>query len=189
MPVAEQSTITRYTTNGTTATFAAGFAVASAAEISVYIDDVLQSTTLWSYSGGNIVFVTTPPSGSVVSIQRVTPLERETSYTNSTNQFLPSVLDADLDRIWLALQDLKSNTSRALALPISETSNPTVVLSALRQLLIDFDAIAPLIAATADAEALLRSYIDGVIINVSFPLDCGLISDPVINNRFDLGAL
>lgn len=132
MPVAEQSTITRYITNGTTATFAAGFVVASAAEISVYIDDVLQSTALWSYSGGNVVFVTIPPSGSVVSIQRVTPLERETSYTNSTNQFLPSVLDTDLDRIWLALQDMKTNLSRALALPISDQSNPFTVLADLR---------------------------------------------------------
>lgn len=132
MTVAEQSTITRYITNGTTATFAAGFVVADASEISVYIDDIAQSTTTWSYASGNVVFVTIPPNGSVVSIQRVTPLERETSYANNTNQFLPNVLDADLDRIWLALQDIKTNLSRTLALPISDQSNPFTVLADLR---------------------------------------------------------
>ena len=211
MTVSEQRTITRYAANGITATFPTGFDVASASEIDVYIGNVLLSRAAWSYASGNVVFVTIPPNGSVVSIQRATTLERETSYTNNTNQFLPNVLDADLDRLWRALQDLRSNASRALLLPISDISNPALVLANLRQLLIDFpievqarisgdqaqqsytdsrfDAIAPLLAATADAEALLRSYIDSVIMNVSFPLDCGLISDPVINNRFDLGAL
>ena len=109
------------------------------------------------------------------------------------------------------IQQLSERLGRSLTLPVGDFSNPALVLANLRQLLIDlpievqariigdqtqrnytdgrFDAIAPLLAATADAEALLRSYIDGVIMNVSFPLDCGLISDPVINNRFDLGAL
>lgn len=160
MTVSEQSTITRHIANGTTATFAAGFAVASVSEINVYIGDILQPTTAWSYASGNVVLVSIPSGGSVVSIQRVTSLKRETSYTNTTNQFLPRVLDADLDRIWRALQDIKSDSSRALVLPISETSNPSVVLAALRQLLIDFPAeVAARIAADND----LREYVNSLV--------------------------
>lgn len=132
MTVSEQSTITRYTSTGLTANFSTGFEVFRASEINVYIGDVLQSTTLWSYAAGKVVFVAIPPAGSVVSIQRALPLEREISYTNSTNQFLPSVLDADLDQIWRALQDIKTSLSGVLALPISDNSNPVTVLAELR---------------------------------------------------------
>jgi len=44
-------------------------------------------------------------------------------------------------------------------------------------------------AAAQDAAAYLESYIDQVVMNVTFPLDLGLVTDPVIYNHFDLGAL
>lgn len=49
--------------------------------------------------------------------------------------------------------------------------------------------IAALPAQASDAETLLRQYIDGVLINITFPFDCGLITEPVVNNRFDMGTI
>lgn len=49
---------------------------------------------------------------------------------------------------------------------------------------------APTNAATAkDAAAYLSSYMSQVVMNVTFPLDLGLITDPVLYNHFDLGFL
>ena len=44
-------------------------------------------------------------------------------------------------------------------------------------------------AAAIDSAAYLRQYMDQIAMNVTFPLDLGLIADPVIYNTFDLGAL
>lgn len=41
----------------------------------------------------------------------------------------------------------------------------------------------------AAAAAYLSTYVDNVVMNVTFPLDCGLITEPVLFNTFDLGAL
>lgn len=35
----------------------------------------------------------------------------------------------------------------------------------------------------------LQSYIDKVVMNVTFPLDLGFVTDPIIYNHFDLGAV
>lgn len=49
---------------------------------------------------------------------------------------------------------------------------------------------APANAALAqDAVTYLESYINQVIMNITFPLDLGLVADPVIYNSFDLGAV
>jgi hypothetical protein len=211
MTVTAEDTLTRYAADGVTTTYAAGFYVESEDQLSVYFNDDLVSTSNWSYSEGVITFTAAPINGAVVCIQRNTDLSRPTSYQNNTNSFVPKTLDQDVDRTWFAIQELATKFKSVLSLPISDGVSPTALLADLRQLLVDlpaevlariagdneqrsyadglFNSIAPLVAATADAEALLRSYIDSVIMNVSFPLDCGLISDPVINNRFDLGAL
>lgn len=44
-------------------------------------------------------------------------------------------------------------------------------------------------ALAQDAVAFLMTYINQVIMNVQFPLDLGLVADPVITNAFDLGAV
>lgn len=49
-------------------------------------------------------------------------------------------------------------------------------------------AYATSLAAIANAEY-LRTYMDQVVANITFPLDLGLITDPVLYNHFDLGAL
>jgi hypothetical protein len=211
MTVTAEDTLTRYAADGVTTTYAAGFYVESEDQLSVYFNDDLVSTSNWSYSEGFITFTAAPINGAMVCIQRNTDLSRPTSYQNNTNSFVPKTLDQDVDRTWFAIQELATKFKSVLSLQISDGASPTALLADLRQLLVDlpaevlariagdneqrsyadglFNSIAPLVAATADAEALLRSYIDNVIMNVSFPLDCGLISDPVINNRFDLGAL
>ena len=55
---------------------------------------------------------------------------------------------------------------------------------------LDGSATASASAATAvDAAARLNSYIDQVVMNVTFPLDLGLVGDPVIHSVFDLGSV
>jgi len=44
-------------------------------------------------------------------------------------------------------------------------------------------------ALAQDAVTFLMTYINQVIMNVQFPLDLGLVADPVITNAFDLGAV
>lgn len=49
---------------------------------------------------------------------------------------------------------------------------------------------APANAAIAqDAANYLSTYISQILMNVTFPLDLGLVADPVLYNHFDLGAL
>lgn len=150
------------------------------------------------------------PANDEVLIVGNTALDQLTQITN-LGGFYPKVIEAALDKVVMLIQELKISVDKSLKTGRLDSSDPEIVLGDLRQLLIDlplevqarisgdenqqnytdgrFDAIAPLLAATADAEALLRTYIDSVIMNIAFPLDCGLISDPVINNRFDLGTL
>jgi hypothetical protein len=44
-------------------------------------------------------------------------------------------------------------------------------------------------AASLDASSYLNTYINEVVMNIAFPADFGLISDPVLYNSFDLGAI
>jgi len=56
--------------------------------------------------------------------------------------------------------------------------------------LVDINAAPANVEIAKDAAAYLSTYIDSVIMNVQFPLDLGLIVDPVAPyNTFDLGAI
>jgi hypothetical protein len=44
-------------------------------------------------------------------------------------------------------------------------------------------------AAALDASTYLNTYINEVVMNITFPLDLGLVSDPFLYNSFDLGAI
>ncbi len=44
-------------------------------------------------------------------------------------------------------------------------------------------------AAARDASSYINTYINEVVMNVTFPLDLGLVSDSVVYNSFDLGAI
>ena len=44
-------------------------------------------------------------------------------------------------------------------------------------------------ALAQDAVSYLQTYITQVIMNIQFPLDLGLVADPVLTNQFDLGAV
>ena len=44
-------------------------------------------------------------------------------------------------------------------------------------------------SAANQSAAYLASYMGSVIMNITFPLDLGLVSDPTLYNQFDLGAV
>lgn len=150
-------------------------------------------------NGTKIVFYI-PVTGELV-ITRNTTLEYTTNYSNVTNNINASNLNNDFSRLYRVTQEqaLATDVLDAKVIRLNQEQGVALSIEAVARAAGDvanniytdnrFDAIASSVAAVEDAEAFLRSYIDSVILNVSFPLDCGLISDPVINNHFDLGGL
>ena len=120
MAVPEQTPYQEYTANGVATSFAVAFQCLSKDTLIVTINGVEQSSTLWSFTGGNIVFVSAPLNNSIVGIKRTTSLKREVTYNSYSNSMLPTVFNSDFDRIWHVLQeyqfslDGKAATSRKI---------------------------------------------------------------------------
>lgn len=83
-------------------------------------------------SGGNITFITAPPSGTTVVLTRNQPLLQETDYTE--NDPFPAETHEDaLDKCMAAVQMLSERLDRALTIPISSSiTNPEVSLTAAK---------------------------------------------------------
>lgn len=105
MAVPEQTPYQEYTANGVATSFAVAFQCLSKDTLIVTINGVEQSSTLWSFTGGNIVFVSAPLNNSIVGIKRTTSLKREVTYNSYSNSMLPTVFNSDFDRIWHVLQE------------------------------------------------------------------------------------
>lgn len=109
MPVPFQTPLNSYTGNGVTVAFPYRFLLLRAGDLKVTVDGaVLTLTTHYTLSGigssagGTVLFLTAPPAGSEVIVQRAVPLLRDTDYQE--NGDLPAeTLDADFDRIWMVL--------------------------------------------------------------------------------------
>lgn len=80
-----------------------------------------------------------------------------------------------------ATQALDRSTAAALSLYNTGLSEATTLA---HKNAAGVSASAALAAATH-----LNTYIDSVVMNISFPLDLGLIADPVLYSTFDLGTL
>lgn len=108
MPVSVQTPYNQYTGNGVATVYAYEFQLLSADDLTVTIDGVV--TTAYTLSGlgvdsgGNVTFSTAPTNGAIVLIQRTVLLTRETDY-QTAGDFEADVVDADFDRLWMALQD------------------------------------------------------------------------------------
>ena len=108
MPVSVQTPYNQYTGNGVATVYAYEFQLLSADDLTVTIDGVV--TTAYTLSGlgvdsgGNVTFSTAPANGTTVLIRRTVLLTRETDY-QTAGDFEADVVDADFDRLWMALQD------------------------------------------------------------------------------------
>ena len=105
MAVPEQTPYQEYTANGVATSFAVAFQCLSKDTLIVTINGVEQSSVLWNFTGGNVVFIAAPANLSIIGIKRSTALSREITYQTHDNSFRPSVLNGDIDRLWHVLQE------------------------------------------------------------------------------------
>jgi hypothetical protein len=119
-----QNPIISYQGNGVTTLFPFPFAILESADIKVLLDGVLQAigsqisvNGIGVSSGGSVVF-TTAPTGKVI-IYRDISIERDTDYQDN-GDLLAVTVNADFDRIWMALQDVSGAGKRAIQYPVTE---------------------------------------------------------------------
>jgi len=109
MSVTQQVPYTSATANGITTAFNFEFELRDTDDLLVLVDDVLQTTGytvtgLNDPGGGTVTFSAAPDDGAVVEMKRQVVLERLTDFQEKGD--LPaSTLNADLDRVLMALQD------------------------------------------------------------------------------------
>ena len=112
MAVTEQTPVNAFTANGVTVDFNYGFQLLSSDDLAVTVDGVLKTISadytvsgVGNPAGGTVTFLVAPANGASIVLQRVSELIRATDY--QSNGDLPSAtLNRDLDRIWLAMQDM-----------------------------------------------------------------------------------
>jgi hypothetical protein len=66
-----------------------------------------------------VTFDNAPISGTPILLYRDVALERDTDYQKN-GDFLSTVVNADFDRIWMALQDIGGMSARGLHFPLTE---------------------------------------------------------------------
>lgn len=98
-----------YTSNGTVKTYSVPFYVTDKNNITVKINGVLQAASAYSYKklDNTITFYSAPTKGVDIEIERRTPLERSANYDTFSNKLRPETLNAELDKVWHSLQELK----------------------------------------------------------------------------------
>lgn len=137
MTVSAQETVFHHVGNGVSVTFAYGCQVQRAADLSVYVADVLTVAGftvngIGSPSGGSVTFAAAPASGTQIRLERIIVLERDTDYQQN-GDFLARVVNPDFDRLWMALQQHASANDRAITIPAADSGiNTTLALAALR---------------------------------------------------------
>lgn len=172
MSVPVQVPINTHIGNGLTTSFAYQFLLFKTEDAKVTLDGVDVDPVLYTVSalgeeaGGFVTFNTAPGTGVRVVIRRNVGLQRLTNYQYA-GPFPAATINADLDRLWLALQDLGLDLSTAVRLPADDDSNPLLPSVAGRALMIlGFDASGKLtvVPATAgDATALALALASKVI--------------------------
>lgn len=126
MTVPAQTTYTQATGNGVTTAFPFGFLALRSDEVLVSLDGVpladgagYSVSGLGVVSGGAINFTLPPAAGVVVLIQRNMQFTRSTDYQYQ-GQLPAATVNADFDRVWMALQQLGFLNFGAVRAPFPE---------------------------------------------------------------------
>ena len=108
MTVENQFPYQSFTANGSQTNFALGFYVDDKDHFEVKKNDQAVNKNEYSYdkSSNSILFNITPNQGEAIEIHRSTSADRATNYATYNNSFRPEVLNKDIDRIWLKVQEL-----------------------------------------------------------------------------------
>lgn len=108
MSVPNQIPYIIYNANGLTTVFPFEFYIINASDIQVSINGTVVTSGytvsgVGNVSGGDIVFLTPPVSGTVVMLERVVPTYRLTDYQDN-GDLLADTVNKDFDRLWMAIQ-------------------------------------------------------------------------------------
>ena len=125
MPIGVQTPITSHTGNGTATVFAYDFAILSADDIKVKVGGSIVATGftvagIGDRDGGTVTFSSAPGSGVEVLLYREVSRERTTDYQYA-GDLREDVLDDDLDRIVMALQEDAELIARGIRVPVGES--------------------------------------------------------------------
>lgn len=119
--------------NGATTVFPFAFKVFDEGHVEVFVDGVLKTlTTDYSVSGvgdetTNIVFVSAPANGAVVSAFRRVPLTQEIDYLEN-DEFPAETHERGLDLGVMGLQQIDGRVRRALRAPDTDPASVSMVL-------------------------------------------------------------
>lgn len=146
MTVPVQTTFTASTANGVTTSFPYAFKITDADDLEVSVDGVVQTTGftvtgVGAELGGNVNFDVAPTNGARV-IRALSPILKRTTDYQQFGDWDADEVDNDFDRIWLALQALSQNTSRALKLPKDTADDQVLTEEAADRtgMLVSFDS-------------------------------------------------
>ncbi|MFX9843588.1 hypothetical protein [Acinetobacter pittii] len=109
MTVTNQFPYQSFTANGINSNFALGFYVDNKEHFTVRKNGNLLSKDDYIYNvSSNTISINIPLiAGDVIEVGRQTTSERATTYSSYDNSFRPEVLNDDLDKLWLKLQELE----------------------------------------------------------------------------------
>lgn len=165
MSVVEQNPFNEHVGNGVTSVFGYTFQLLDADDLKVYLDGVLQPTSIYSVSGignqagGDVTFTpgNIPASGVVVLLSREIQLARDTDYQYA-GELREATLDEDFNRLWQALQGQRAILNGAVRAPYPETMTPLPAEAARANQFLVFDASGnPQVSAGTGADAGLRA--------------------------------
>lgn len=121
MPVSAVSPVVEHIGNGVTTVFPYGYKILANADMTVWLDDVLQTggytvSGAGVDAGGNVTFSVAPAASVVVRLQRVVSLARTTDYQEG-GAFRADQVDTDQDKQTMQIQQVNEEVSRSLKFP------------------------------------------------------------------------
>lgn len=149
MSVADQTPVAGYTGNGVATAFSFPFAVLAEGDVSVMVAGLLLTLNVhYTVSGvggasGTVTFTSAPASLASIVIYRDSDLTRDTDYQDN-GDLLAATLNRDLDRLWLALQEVLAGSKvspRSVRAPIGETLVDLPAASVRAGNLLGFDGV------------------------------------------------
>lgn len=118
--------ISQHTGNGVTTSFLYDFKIFLAADLVVEVDGVIKTLNVdYSITGigndtGDVIFNVAPANGTAILLYRAVAFSRSIEY--QYQGALPSVVvNRDIERLWMAAQELQTKVVRSFQLPLSIT--------------------------------------------------------------------
>ena len=104
----------KYVTNGADSVYTVNFFIEDKKNLFIKLNDVVVSMNDYNYlkDVNGIEFHTPLLANQKLEIFRKTKLERTTNFESFNNTFRPEVLNKDLDKIWLTLQEQSSKVDQ-----------------------------------------------------------------------------